>query len=1021
MNKLRKLNTLLLTVLTVVLAAALLAACATNEPPVTPKKDITGVTFENATVNYDGNEHEITVSGTIPEGVNVSYTNNKGTDTGTYNATATLSGEEYNTLTLNATLKIVGTDITGITFQDATFPYDKQEHSISISGELPDGVTVVYQNNKATDYGVHTATATLSGKGYNTLTLTATLTIEAKDITGVTFANRTVTYNGSEYTIDTITGLPTGVTVQSITGNKATDVGTYTATAEIWGVGYKPLTLKATLTINPAEITGIDISDDTVTYDEQPHSIEIVGTLPTGVSVAYTYNGQAATSATVVGSYTVVATLSGKNYVTKTLSATLTIDKATITGVTLTGKNVEYDTFVHSLQVVGNVPAGVTTTYYYDGEIADGVSAVGKHEVTAVLSGPNHKTLELTANLTITASEEMLYSVYYNGYVYFQNNLDGNRLYRVTGNGTPTKVSNDVATHFTASGSKLFFYSASLFSQTVKTFDENGKLSVAFNPGRSTYLTSDGDGYIYYSKANLVDTKNENGIYKVKILDEDGKIVEDSTAVRLTTDKADYLAYYNGYIYYCNNSDSGKLYRISVEAQEVVEITDGIKEKLTDEKVSDIIVDGGVVYFAQHATLNTTIQRYNITTKEKKQLTVDNGAYLTKIGEYIYYVNKDLLTTHIYGKGIFRVSIQGGDKDKVLEDDGNGYYSLATDGTNLYYYKLNDKHIYCYYVSTEREIDLMRNFEPQETTSISRSPYASIATYNGEIYFTNVTDSNNLYKYNLQTKSTYKVLSDSVSNVYFNGTYMYYSTYIVTNYALWRVDLSNPEAVPEKISSSRYENLIFEGDHFYAIRVSPPFAYHNYIIKMNLDGTEETELYTERNLYIAKLYLVNGNFHFTINPASSAVSENIYTHALDDSNPKSHTNVGLTSNNFVISNGRYFYYNHKKNTFCSSDITNAKEEVITQKVDITDIYVYNGVIYYTSKSSQNTGIYAYNIASGTTTRLTEQVGHGFKVVDNQLYFVNIAISYTTDYPQYKSGDGHLYSINLSTNALTKIA
>ncbi|MDE6059067.1 MAG: hypothetical protein K2G44_03400, partial [Clostridia bacterium] len=56
------------------------------------EKDITGVTFEDKTVIYDGAEHEITVSGTLPEGVSVSYTGNKGTNVGVYNATATLSG-----------------------------------------------------------------------------------------------------------------------------------------------------------------------------------------------------------------------------------------------------------------------------------------------------------------------------------------------------------------------------------------------------------------------------------------------------------------------------------------------------------------------------------------------------------------------------------------------------------------------------------------------------------------------------------------------------------------------------------------------------------------------------------------------------------------------------------------------------------------------------------------------------------------------------------------------------------------
>ncbi|MDE6676101.1 MAG: hypothetical protein K2K12_00110, partial [Clostridia bacterium] len=69
-------------------------------------KEITGVTFEDKTVSYNGEEQSITVSGTVPEGVSVSYTGNKGTNPGVYNATASLSGEGYKSKTLTAKLTI---------------------------------------------------------------------------------------------------------------------------------------------------------------------------------------------------------------------------------------------------------------------------------------------------------------------------------------------------------------------------------------------------------------------------------------------------------------------------------------------------------------------------------------------------------------------------------------------------------------------------------------------------------------------------------------------------------------------------------------------------------------------------------------------------------------------------------------------------------------------------------------------------------------------------------------------------
>ena len=48
---------------------------------------------------------ELIVEGNIPVGVTVQYINNEGTEVGTYQATAVLSGKNYNMLELTATLK----------------------------------------------------------------------------------------------------------------------------------------------------------------------------------------------------------------------------------------------------------------------------------------------------------------------------------------------------------------------------------------------------------------------------------------------------------------------------------------------------------------------------------------------------------------------------------------------------------------------------------------------------------------------------------------------------------------------------------------------------------------------------------------------------------------------------------------------------------------------------------------------------------------------------------------------------
>ena len=61
-----------------------------NEPPTPtpPLKEFTGIAFESKTVDYDGSEHSIVVSGTLPDGAKVDYENNAATNAGEYSAKA---------------------------------------------------------------------------------------------------------------------------------------------------------------------------------------------------------------------------------------------------------------------------------------------------------------------------------------------------------------------------------------------------------------------------------------------------------------------------------------------------------------------------------------------------------------------------------------------------------------------------------------------------------------------------------------------------------------------------------------------------------------------------------------------------------------------------------------------------------------------------------------------------------------------------------------------------------------------
>lgn len=109
----KKKHLIIITVVVVFMLAMSLVACTNDEE----LKDFTGITFIDVTVTYDGEEHIITCNG-VPAGAKATYTNNKGTEVGEYNATAVISMDGYNTLTLNAKLTIVKAQEADITAED---------------------------------------------------------------------------------------------------------------------------------------------------------------------------------------------------------------------------------------------------------------------------------------------------------------------------------------------------------------------------------------------------------------------------------------------------------------------------------------------------------------------------------------------------------------------------------------------------------------------------------------------------------------------------------------------------------------------------------------------------------------------------------------------------------------------------------------------------------------------------------------------------------------------------------------
>lgn len=405
---------------TLLLIASVFAFAACE--PSTPEYDFSGVTFTGKTVTYNGEAQSLAVSGTLPEGVSVTYEGNGKTDAGTYTVIAKFyDGETYITgKDLTATLVIerasLADAMAGITFEDITVDYDGKEHSIAVGGTLPEGVIVTYEGNGAVEVGVHTVTAKFAVDEKNYLPIgdmTATITINEVDtppvipeLSGITMADKTVTYNGEAQSLATCGTLPEGVTV-TYEGNGQTAAGEYTVVAKLYynGSYIEGADLSATLTIEKAKLSleGITLTDKTVTYNGKEQSIEITGTLPEGVAVTYEGNGQVN-----AGTYTVVAkfAVTNDNYVidgATELSAKLVIEAEVptipdLSGITFQNKTLSYNGDAQSIFVEGTLPEGITVTYQGNEQ-----TAVGEYAVAAKFyhNGTYIEGADLAATLTI--------------------------------------------------------------------------------------------------------------------------------------------------------------------------------------------------------------------------------------------------------------------------------------------------------------------------------------------------------------------------------------------------------------------------------------------------------------------------------------------------------------------------------------------------------------------------------------------------------------------------------------------
>ena len=229
------------------------------------------LTITKATVSVPGPRTGLVYNGSRQEGVNAGSTydvhGGAGIDAGNYEAVVSLKNpDNYKWQDGTSTSKTVGWSIakatynmSGISFDGEGFVYDGDYHSIFVTGALPGGLTVAYQNNEQTEAGAYTVTAKFYGDANHEPVgdRTAVMTIDPAPLSSIVPATKSYVYNGqAKSPATTVKSGSTELTmgtdyVVAYSGNK--NVGTATVTAT--GIGNYTGTVSANFTIKPAGTT----------------------------------------------------------------------------------------------------------------------------------------------------------------------------------------------------------------------------------------------------------------------------------------------------------------------------------------------------------------------------------------------------------------------------------------------------------------------------------------------------------------------------------------------------------------------------------------------------------------------------------------------------------------------------------------------------------------------------------------------------------------------------------------------
>lgn len=238
-------------------------------------------------------------------------------------------------------------------------------------------------------------------------------------------------------------------------------------------------------------------------------------------------------------------------------------------------------------------------------------------------------------------------------YNYLQGGLTPGGLYKVKKDGTESiLLDGDSNTIINGTGASVTKSNINVFGQWV--YYEN------------VVNTVKGEDQIRYTQ----------GIYKVKT-DGTGKI-------KICSDNAREIMVIGDWVYYCNDSDTGKLYKIKIDGTN--------QTKIADVTCYRINFSGNYIYYLKdydggQTNIPTNLYRIKIDGTENMKITSDGKIqFLNVEGDFIYYLAYNDEKNPFQGSSIFKMKTDGTEKVKLCDTEPNSELSFNVLNGKLYYW-----------------------------------------------------------------------------------------------------------------------------------------------------------------------------------------------------------------------------------------------------------------------------------------------------------------------------------------------